>query len=167
MPSLADGFVWSEPFEGLEPAGEVLGGDEVAEVLPELVMAVVMIAFDRGLLDGPVHPFHLPVGPGMLHPGQAMLVEDVVKGVFVVGMIGELDAPFGVAQQPYWRSSGIGMPWSIIGEHGVGDRDELSHGSDDGDLGRFALFTQAFVEGSNGGVAADGDNGCHVETASR
>ena len=46
MPRFADGFVRSEPFEGLEPATEVVGGDEVAEVLPELVMAVVMVALD-------------------------------------------------------------------------------------------------------------------------
>jgi len=57
------------------------------------------------------------------------------------------------------------MPGSIIGGHGVGDRDELSHGSDDGDFGWFALFTQAFVEGSNGWVVADGDSGRHIEIA--
>jgi hypothetical protein len=31
-----------------------MGGDEVAEVLPELVVAVVMIAFDGSFLDGSV-----------------------------------------------------------------------------------------------------------------
>ncbi len=63
LPCLADGFVGSEPFEGLEPAAEIVGGAEVAEVLPELVVAVVMVALDGSFLDRPVHPFHLAVGP--------------------------------------------------------------------------------------------------------
>lgn len=37
------------------PAGEVVGGDGVGEVLPELVMALVVEVFDRGILDGAVH----------------------------------------------------------------------------------------------------------------
>ena len=36
-------------------------------------MAVVVIAFDGGVLDGPVHPFHLPIGPGMVDLGEAVL----------------------------------------------------------------------------------------------
>jgi hypothetical protein len=34
-------------------------------MLPELVMAVVVIALDRRVLDGAVHPLNLPIGPGM------------------------------------------------------------------------------------------------------
>ena len=40
MPCFADGFVRCEAFEGLEPAFEVVGSDEVAEMLPKLVEAV-------------------------------------------------------------------------------------------------------------------------------
>jgi hypothetical protein len=32
-------------------------------VRPELVMRVVVVALDRGVLDGAVHPLNLPVGP--------------------------------------------------------------------------------------------------------
>jgi hypothetical protein len=42
----------------------------------ELVVAAVVEAFDRRLLDGPVHPFDLPVGPWM--PGLGQAVADVV-----------------------------------------------------------------------------------------
>jgi hypothetical protein len=96
LPCFTDGFVGGE---GLESAAEIVCGDEVVEVLPELVVAVVIIALDRRLLDGAVHPFDLPVGPRVFHLGQAVLdpvlvadpVEDMVEGVFVVGVIGELD----------------------------------------------------------------------------
>ena len=36
-------------------------------------MPVVMIAFDGGLFDCPVHAFDLTVGPGMVRFGQSML----------------------------------------------------------------------------------------------
>lgn len=36
-------------------------------------MAVVVEAFDGGFLNGPVHPFDLAVGPGVLHLGEAVL----------------------------------------------------------------------------------------------
>ena len=65
--------IWYEASESLEPAAKVVGGDEVAEVLPELVVAVVVIPFDGRFLDRPIHPFRLTVGPEMPHSGQAML----------------------------------------------------------------------------------------------
>lgn len=115
LPHLADGLVGCESFEGLEPASEVLGGDEVAEMLPELIVAVVVVALDDGFLDGAVHALHLTLGPRMLHLGQPVLdtvfvadtIEDVVEGVFVAGAIGELDA--------------------AVREHGV---DGVGHGRD-------------------------------------
>lgn len=36
-------------------------------------MAVIVIALDGRVLDRPVHPFDLPVGPGVVDPGEAML----------------------------------------------------------------------------------------------
>ena len=56
-PRLADGFVGREAFEGLEPSSEVVGADAVREVAAELVVVVVVVALDRGLLDGVVHSF--------------------------------------------------------------------------------------------------------------
>jgi hypothetical protein len=45
-----DELVGSEPAEGLEPFGEILGSDEVAEVISQLVMAVVVVALNGRLL---------------------------------------------------------------------------------------------------------------------
>ena len=66
-------------------------------------MAVVVETFDGRLLDGPVHPFNLPIGPRMIWLGQPMLdpirLTDHVKAhpssrgcVSVPGLICELDA---------------------------------------------------------------------------
>src|SRR3546814_1975175 len=56
-----------------EPATEIVGGDEVGEVRAQLLVALVMEAFDGGLLDGPVHPLDLTVirheGGGALRLG--------------------------------------------------------------------------------------------------
>jgi hypothetical protein len=52
LPAFADEFVSGEACEGLEPFGEVVGGDEVAEVYSQLVVAVVVEALDGGLFDG-------------------------------------------------------------------------------------------------------------------
>lgn len=53
MPCLADGFIGCEPLEGLEPAAEIVCGDKVAEMLPELIMALVVVALDGSVLIFP------------------------------------------------------------------------------------------------------------------
>jgi hypothetical protein len=73
-------FIRRETLEGLEPAGEVVGGDEVGEVLPELVVAVVVEAFDRRLLDRPVHALDLAVRPRVSRFRQPMLDVEVGAG---------------------------------------------------------------------------------------
>lgn len=55
-PNLADELIGCEAFEGLEPAAEVVGRDEVGKVLAELVVALVIEAPDDCILDSPVHP---------------------------------------------------------------------------------------------------------------
>ena len=77
-PCLADELVGREALEGLEPAAEVVSRDEVGEMPAELVMALVVEALDGRLLDGPVHPLDLTVGPRMLGLGRAVL--NVVGG---------------------------------------------------------------------------------------
>ena len=72
-PSFADVLVGREAFEGLQSASEVVGSHEVGEVLPELVMALVVVAPDGRVLDGPVHPLDLAIGPGVTRLGQAMI----------------------------------------------------------------------------------------------
>ena len=41
-------------------------------------MAVVVVAFDRRVIDRPVHSLDLTVGPGVTRPGQTMI--DIVAG---------------------------------------------------------------------------------------
>ena len=72
-PCFADEFVGCEAAQALETACEVVGGDEVLEVPPELFVAVVVEAFDGRVLDGAVHPFDLTIGPGMVDAGEAVL----------------------------------------------------------------------------------------------
>ena len=99
-PLFADKFVWCEALEGLEAATEIVGCDEVDKVCAQLVMVIVMEAFDGRFLDGAVHPLDLTIGPGMLDLGQPMLdvvfvadpVEDVVERITIAGAVGELDA---------------------------------------------------------------------------
>ncbi len=55
----------------------IVGVDEQPEVLPELVMAVVVIAFDRRVLDGSVHPLDLTVGPGMVRTATVLEARDL------------------------------------------------------------------------------------------
>ncbi len=102
-PDFADVFVRREAAERLEAAGEVVGGYEVCEVYPQLLVALVVEAFDGGLLDGAVHPLDLTVGPGVVRLGEAVLdvvgLADHVEahlarpgGVAVARLLGELDA---------------------------------------------------------------------------
>jgi hypothetical protein len=72
-PSFADELVGCEALQGFEATREVIGGDEVGEVLPELVVALVMVALDGCVLDGPVHFLDLAIGPRMPRLGQAMV----------------------------------------------------------------------------------------------
>ena len=68
----ADELVGGKAVEGLEPSGEVVGGDEVVEMPNELAVRLVMISLDGRLLDRPVHPLDLPIGPGMIGFCQPM-----------------------------------------------------------------------------------------------
>ena len=81
----------------------VVGIHEELQVHPELVVGVVVVALDRGVLDGAVHPLDLTVGPRMVHLGQPMLdvvlaadaVEDVLAVPYVLLARRELDAVVG------------------------------------------------------------------------
>ena len=48
-------FIGGEPFERLEPLGEVVCTDEVGEVASKLIVVVVVEALDGRLFDGAVH----------------------------------------------------------------------------------------------------------------
>lgn len=74
-PCLADELVGGDALERIEPAAEVVGGNDVGEMLAELVVALVVEAPDGGVLDGSVHPLDLAVGPGVSCLGRAVLHE--------------------------------------------------------------------------------------------
>ena len=121
-PCLADVFIRCEAPQGLEPAAEVVGRDEVGEVTAQLVVGFVVVALDRGLLEGSVHALDLAVGPRVVGLGHAVLdavgsadlveaVDPIAGGpaIAVLRQVGELDA--------------------VIGEHGV---KPVRYGSDQG-----------------------------------
>ena len=81
-PDLADVFIGRETIQGLQPTGEVVGVDEVAEVTAQLVVDLVIEALDRRLLDGPVRPLDFAVGPGMLGLGETMIDVGLGAGEF-------------------------------------------------------------------------------------
>jgi hypothetical protein len=72
-PSFADELVWCEAFECLEPTSKIIGVHEVAQMSSQLIVTVVVVALDGSLLDSPVHPLHLTIGPRMFGLGQSML----------------------------------------------------------------------------------------------
>ena len=58
-PAFADEFVGREAFEGLQSSPEGVSADEVGQMLREVVVVVVVEAFDGRRLDGAVHAFDL------------------------------------------------------------------------------------------------------------
>lgn len=59
-----------EALQGLETLGEDLGCQEVREGDSQLVMALMVVTFDRCLLERPVHSLHLAVGPRVVWLGR-------------------------------------------------------------------------------------------------
>jgi hypothetical protein len=51
LPAFADELIGREAMERLESFGEVVSGEEVAEVGSQLVVAVVVITLHRGFFD--------------------------------------------------------------------------------------------------------------------
>lgn len=77
-------------------------------MVSQLVVAVVVVALDRRLLEGPVHALDLAIGPRVVWLGEPMLnvvrpadlieAVDAVQGsraATVLGQLGELDAVVG------------------------------------------------------------------------
>jgi hypothetical protein len=120
-PGFADGFIWGEALERLEPAAEVVGGDEVGEVLAQLFVALVVVALDRCLLDRPVHPLDLTIRPRVTRFGQPMFDVEVGAGRFE-GMAaeGQLLRPHlpDVLRRPAIAGR-IGEVRAVVGEHRV------------------------------------------------
>lgn len=120
-PGGADVFIGGKSLERLESSGEVVSIDEVGEVLAEVLVGLVVEAFDGCFLEGPVHAFDLSVGPWMFGFGQAVV--DVGFGASELeGMGAEELSSFEC--EPDLRGSrtaiaGRGEVHSVVGEHGV------------------------------------------------
>jgi hypothetical protein len=72
-PESAAGFVGRKSFAGLEPSGEVVGGDEVCEVTAQLIVSLGEETLDGGFFEGSIHALDLAVGPWVLGFGQAVV----------------------------------------------------------------------------------------------
>lgn len=103
-----DIFLGSEASKGLQATAVIVGVDEEPEVLTQLVVIVVVVTFDRGILDRTLHLVDLAVRPrmiGLVEPVfDAMLVADLVEAVdshlsspaiAITRQVGELDAVIG------------------------------------------------------------------------
>lgn len=52
--------------EGFEPSSEVVGADEIGEVLSKVLVDFVVEVLDACFLEGSVHALDLAFSPGML-----------------------------------------------------------------------------------------------------
>ena len=112
LPAFADEFVGGKAAESLESFGEVVGSDEVAEVNAQLVMAVVVVALNRGFFDGAVHTLDLAVSPGMIGFGKSM-VDAMQQTDPVEGMAAKAG---GWSLSILWKISELD---TVVGEHGM------------------------------------------------
>jgi hypothetical protein len=71
-PFFDDEFVRGKAFEQREAIALIICVDEIGEMSFELLMPIVMVVFDGGFLDRPVHSLHLAICPRMLELGQTM-----------------------------------------------------------------------------------------------
>lgn len=102
-PAFADELVGRQAFEGFQSSAIIVGVDEVIKVSFELVVVVIMIAFDGCFFDRSVHALDLAIGPRVFDFGEAVLdvilvadpVEDVFERAGVVSHVCELDAIVG------------------------------------------------------------------------
>jgi hypothetical protein len=111
LPALTDIFIRRKPSEGFESLGEIIGHQEGVEMLFQVLMRLVIVAFDRGFFECTVHALSLPMGPGMMRFGEAMLntmllaytPEDIREGLLILLAISELHAVV--------RQDGVDLVW--------------------------------------------------------
>ena len=60
-PAFADVFVRREPSQGFQPLGEVIGRQEIGEMIAKLIVIFIVTAADGGLLQGAVPALDLAV----------------------------------------------------------------------------------------------------------
>lgn len=120
-PNGADVLVGCKSSEGLEPSSEVIGVDEVGEVLAEVLVGFVTEALDGRFFEGAVHAFDLAIGPGMFRLGQAMIDAGFGAGELEGMGAEEFTALEGKLDLRSSRAAiaGRGEMHSFVGEQGV------------------------------------------------
>ena len=123
-------FVGREAVQGLQPACEVVGCQEVGEVYSQLVVAVVVEPFHGRLLDRAVHPLDLAATQENDPPDRFL----IFMAPRVVGLGQPVLDPVGFADHVQAHGPGIdGVPVpgllreldAIVGQYGV---DLIRHG---------------------------------------
>ena len=139
--------------------GEVICRHESKDVGFEAFEVQIVEGLDGGLLDCPVHPFGLAVGPWVVRFGElvldAVLFADAVENAAAEhGLYG------GVLAAVLWK---IGKRHSIIGQHGV---DCVRKGGDDALEEVSAIYLSRVVAELDVGELRDAVDGQeHVELA--
>ena len=72
FPGFDDILIWRYPFQRFESFGEVLGFQEVKQMLLELLVRFVLITFYSSLFEGLVHAFNLRICPWVVWLCQAV-----------------------------------------------------------------------------------------------
>ncbi len=114
-------LVGSKPFESLKPSSEVVGIDEVGQMLSEVLVGLIIEAFDGCVFNGAVHPLDLSIRPRMTRLGEAMFNVEFsaseLKGVAEERLASCLHC-LDVLGRPA-VSAGIGEMRPVIGENSV------------------------------------------------
>ena len=146
----------------------VVGIQEELDMPAQVVMAGVVVAVHGCFLERSVHAFDLPVGPGMVRPGQSVLdavfLAGIAKSVAASGAHLLAGAPgrWGVLAAAFLRT-GMGELDAIVGEQGV---DPVGHGLDQGmeEVGR-DLACRLLMQLGKGKLAGAVDGHEQVELA--
>jgi len=72
-PNSTDIFVRGQTAQGLAALDELIRHQERVEMLCELVVRPIVIAFHRGVPQRSIHAFDLSVGPRMVGSGETMV----------------------------------------------------------------------------------------------
>ena len=121
MSTLADGLIGCEALEGLQAPAEIVGADEVGQVVSKLVVSFVAEALDGHVFQRAVHAFDLAVGPRVAWFGQAVV--DVVLGACIFESMREKWLALLHETPDLGRCRG-GVPGrgevrAVIGQHGM------------------------------------------------
>jgi hypothetical protein len=85
-PELANTLEGRQPSQTLKALGKVVGIKKRGEVRTKTAVRLVVEPADCRVLDGPIHPFDLAVGPGVIELGEAVV--DAELGACQVKSVG-------------------------------------------------------------------------------